>query len=84
MADRFTGSMDPARDGISITPDDDSDIDSRIKAIWANAAGTLVWDGVEGTDLSIVIAGAGPVPVKPRRIKTASSFAAGQLVGLFG
>ncbi len=84
MPERFTSSIDPARDGVIIVKSDTQTLDPKIKALWANAAGTLIWDGETGIDIHMVIPGPGPVPVVPKRVKTASSFTAGQLVGMMG
>lgn len=84
MGNRTTGTFDPARDGMVIAPHNTNPLDTRIKALWANTAGTLVWDGETGSDLTLVVNGPGPIPVVPKRVKVASSFTAGQLLGLFG
>lgn len=84
MTGRFTGSMDPARNISTIVPNDAADLSPRPKALWVNEACTLVVMGDDGVTNSLVIDGAGPVDISPRRVMTASTASAGAIKGLWG
>ena len=82
MTDRFTGSMDPARNGYTIVPGPEA-LNPPVKALWANVAGTVTVEGADGSSIELVVSAPGPVDFAPVKV-TAWTGAAGTLKGLWG
>ena len=84
MSDRFTGTIDPARSWFTIVPDNDADLEPRVKALWINEACTIDLMGEDGETESFIVESAGPIDLAPRRVMTSSTASAGAIKGLWG
>jgi hypothetical protein len=61
---------------VAVTPNDGADLPGGIpKALWVNGAGNLELVGDDGTSLNFTVAAAGPVDLRPTRVKATGTTA---------
>lgn len=73
-------SKSPASGSFSITPNDNSDLPTYIRAVTLGQPGTLSWNGIDGAAYSTATLPAGTYPMFARRIR-ATGTTASQITG---
>jgi hypothetical protein len=68
----------PAKRWANVTPNDGVDLPGGVpKSLWVNGAGNLELVGDDGNSLNFTVAAAGPVDLRPTRVKATGTTATG-------